>query len=119
MAFRYDLDPALIKAIIKVESDFNPSAVSPKGACGLMQLMPGTARELGVTSVFDPDQNIEGGVRHMRRLLDFLGGDLVLSLAAYNAGEIAVLRYGTIPPFEETERFVELVLEYYDRYKMQ
>ena len=114
-----NLDPALVKAIIRAESDFNPSAVSSRGACGLMQLMPETANDLGVLNVFDPDENIGGGTQHFRRLLDLFGEDIVLSLAAYNAGEFTVLRYGSIPPYEETENYIEKVLGFYEDYKIQ
>ena len=119
MSRKNNLDPDLVKAIIKAESDFNPSAVSSSGACGLMQLMPETARDLDVVNVFDPGQNIGGGTQHFRRLLDLFGEDIVLSLAAYNAGEFTVLRYGSVPPYEETENYIEKVLGYYDHYKME
>lgn len=109
----YRLDPALVKAVISVESDFNPLAVSRKGARGLMQLMPLTASELGVERIHDPWENIEGGARYLRERLDRLGGDLAMALAAYNAGEAAVLRHGGIPPYPETRRFVAEVLARY------
>ena len=108
---RYGIDFSLIKALIKVESDFNPKAVSRKGARGLMQLMPKTAQDLGVRDVFDPTQNVEGGARYLRDLLDLHGQDLSLALAAYNAGPTAVARYGGIPPYPETEDYVRKVLE--------
>lgn len=115
----YRLEPALIKAVISVESDFNPRAVSRKGARGLMQLMPLTASELGVERIQDPWENIEGGARYLRERLDRFGGDLALALAAYNAGEAAVLRHGGIPPYPETERFVAEVLARYRALKAE
>jgi len=115
----YRLEPALIKAVISVESDFNPRAVSRKGARGLMQLMPLTASELGVERIHDPWENIEGGARYLRERMDRFGGDLALALAAYNAGEAAVLQYGGIPPYPETERFVAEVLARYRAFKAE
>jgi Flp pilus assembly protein TadD len=115
----YRLDPALIKAVISVESDFNPRAVSPKGARGLMQLMPLTASELGVELIHDPWENIEGGARYLRERLDRFGGDLALALAAYNAGEGAVRRHGGIPPYPETRRFVAEVLARYRTFQAE
>ncbi|GAB4376552.1 MAG: hypothetical protein Kow0062_16980 [Acidobacteriota bacterium] len=109
------LDPALLAAVIEVESAFDPFAVSPKGAAGLMQLMPGTARELSVEDPFDAEENVAAGARWLRRLLERYDGDLDLALAAYNAGENAVARYGGVPPFPETQRYVELVRERYAR----
>ena len=114
---RHRLGYPLIKAVIRAESDFNPSLVSRAGACGLMQLMPETARDMGVTQVFDPEQNIEGGCRYLRILLDRFDGDLMLALAAYNAGSGSVLEYDGVPPFPETEQFIERVLEYEQLYK--
>lgn len=105
-AERYGVEEALIKAVIRVESGFNSKAVSPKGARGLMQLMPGTASMLGVRDSFDPRQNIDGGVRHLRGLIDRFGSDLNLALAAYNAGEQAVVKHGGIPPYRETRDYV-------------
>ncbi|HUG53603.1 MAG TPA: lytic transglycosylase domain-containing protein [Vicinamibacteria bacterium] len=109
-ARRHRLDPELVRAVIAVESGFRPQAVSPKGAQGLMQLMPATARALGVTDPFDPAQNVEGGTRHLKALVERYGGDLERALAAYNAGEGAVARHRGIPPFRETRDYVRKVL---------
>jgi hypothetical protein len=110
VAVRYDIPPILVAAIVEAESEFNPRAVSRRGARGLMQLMPGTASSLKVTDTFDPYENIEGGVRHLRRLMDRYRGNLPLVLAAYNAGEQAVLVYGGVPPYRETRRYVSRIL---------
>jgi len=118
-AFKYGLDPALVKAIIAVESDFDPYAVSVKGARGLMQLMPMTAYELGVVNSFDPEANIEGGVRYLRYLLDYFNWDIDLALAAYNAGIMSVTNYSGIPPYPETMRYVDKVKRFYRRYILQ
>jgi transglycosylase-like protein with SLT domain len=111
---RYGVPERLVQAVIRVESAFNPRAVSVKGAQGLMQLMPETASLLGVRNSFDPQQNIDGGVRHLRGLIERFGNDLPLALAAYNAGEKAVLAYRGIPPYQETRDYVTRVLYYYD-----
>jgi hypothetical protein len=110
-AARYGVSPRLVQSVIRVESAFNPLAVSRKGARGLMQLMPDTARALGVQDSFDPRQNIDGGVRHLRGLLDRYAGDLVRAVAAYNAGAGAVDQHGGIPPFPETQQYVQKVLQ--------
>jgi soluble lytic murein transglycosylase-like protein len=102
------VDEALVRAVVQAESGGNPNAVSPKGAMGLMQLMPQTARAMGVQNPFDPEQNLRGGVRLLRGLLDEFG-DVRLALAAYNAGGPAVRRYGGIPPYAETQKFVQRV----------
>jgi len=116
-ALRYDIDPALVKAIIMTESEYNPNAISIKGAKGLMQLMPVTARTLGVDDVFNPEQNIHAGVRHFKFLLKQLDGDIKLALAAYNAGLSHVRRYKGIPPFKDTIRYLKKVFRYYEFYK--
>jgi soluble lytic murein transglycosylase-like protein len=117
VARRYNVDPHLIKAIIRTESDFNHRAVSRQGAQGLMQLMPETARELRVFNPFNPKENIDGGTRYFRRLLDTFGGDVKLSLAAYNAGPGQVKQANGIPPIPETIRYVKKVLHQYRVYK--
>jgi soluble lytic murein transglycosylase len=113
----FGVDPALVKAIVKVESDFDPDAVSPAGARGLMQLMPETARFLGVRDIDDPEDNVEGGVRYLSRLLDRFESRLPLVVAAYNAGETAVIKYGAVPPYSETREFVRRVLHYHKIYR--
>jgi soluble lytic murein transglycosylase-like protein len=112
-AARHHVDANLVRSIIKVESNFNPRAVSRKGAMGLMQLMPSTARELNVTNPFDVDQNVEGGVRHFKGLLDNFNGDVSKSLAAYNAGAGAVTRHGGVPPYAETRDYVKKITKLY------
>jgi Transglycosylase SLT domain len=116
-ARRHGLDPELVMAVVSVESGFRPEAVSPKGARGLMQLMPRTAESLGVENAFDPAQNLEGGARHLGQLLTLYGGDLAKALAAYNAGEGAVDRHGGVPPYRETRAYVKKVLERYSEKK--
>ncbi len=107
---RYGIDPLLIYAQMHQESSFKLKALSHKGASGLMQLMPATARRLGVSNIYDPKQNIEGGVKYMRMLLDMFGGDVNLALAGYNAGEGAVMKYGyKIPPYNETREYVRRI----------
>lgn len=113
-AARQGLDEGLVHAVVAVESNYDPMALSPKGARGLMQLMPETARELGVTQPYDPEQNIRGGTRYLRRLIDQFGGDLDLALAAYNAGPGAVDRHRGVPPFRETREYVRKVRRLYD-----
>ena len=110
VAVRYDIPPILVAAIVEAESEFNPRAVSRRGARGLMQLMPGTASSLKVSDTFDPYENIEGGVRHLRQLMDRYHGNLPLVLAAYNAGEQAVTVYGGVPPYRETRRYISRIL---------
>ena len=110
---RYRVDPVLIRAVIQVESNFDPSSVSKKGARGLMQLMPGTAKRYGVTLIHDPEQNIQGGVHYLADLLEMFYDDLPRALAAYNAGESAVVRYKGIPPYEETSTYVTRALTVY------
>lgn len=110
---RYGVPDRLVTAVIRAESGFNPRAVSRKGAQGLMQLMPATASGLGVRNSFDPRENIHGGVRHLRGLIDRFPGNLPLAIAAYNAGERAVLAYGGIPPYPETQEYVGKVMRYY------
>jgi len=111
---RFGVDPSLVHAIVKVESDFNPYAISRKGAMGLMQLMPQTADTMNVRNTFSPDENVEGGVKYLRYLLDRYEGNISLSLAAYNAGETAVKKWGTIPPYKETQEYVRKVLQIYN-----
>lgn len=106
----YDLDPVLLAAVMRIESNFDPFAVSPKGACGLLQLIPATARRFGVGDVFDPAENVHGGARYLQWLMARYDGDTRLALAAYNAGENAVDRYGGIPPYRETQNYVRKVL---------
>jgi len=116
-AYRYGIRPSFVHAVIKAESNYDPRAVSHKGAVGLMQLMPQTARKFGVRNRFDPVENIDGGVRYLRHLLDQYA-DKDLALAAYNAGEGAVERYGGVPPYLETRLFVPRVLRYYARFRV-
>lgn len=114
---KYGVDSRLIKAIIRAESDFNPRALSKKGAKGLMQIMPENYRLLNIQNPYDPRQSIMGGARYFKELYQRYNGKLSLSLAAYNAGPTAVDRYKTIPPYQETEQYVERVLKFYYQYK--
>ena len=116
---QHQLHPALIRAVIKAESDFDPYAVSRAGAVGLMQLMPQTAVRLEVRDLYDPEDNIGGGTKYLRQLLDRFRGNLPLALAAYNAGEHVVDRYRTLPPITETREYVRKVLRYYRTFLMR
>lgn len=118
-AHRYEIDPALVKAIIMAESGYNPQAISKRGAKGLMQLMPKTAKALGVEDLFNPKQNIRGGVQYFKQLVNQFDGDIKLALAAYNAGSKKVRHYQGIPPFKTTRYYIEKVFKYYQRYKDQ
>lgn len=111
------LDEDFVKAVINQESGFNPNATSHCGAMGLMQLMPATAQGLGVTDAYNPEQNIQGGTKYLKGLMDRFGNDKSLALAAYNAGPNAVKKYGGIPPYAETQNYVKKVLSKYDTYK--
>jgi hypothetical protein len=112
-AQRHGIDPAIVLAVVAVESAFQPQAVSPKGAVGLMQLMPSTASSLGVENALDPEQNLDGGARYLGSLLTLYRGDLTRALAAYNAGPGAVARHGGVPPYRETRTYVRKVLDRY------
>jgi soluble lytic murein transglycosylase-like protein len=118
-AQKHGLDPALLKALIRQESDFDPNAKSPAGAAGLTQLMPGTAAALGVTNPLDPAQAIEGGAKYLAQQLKAFDGDVRKALAAYNAGPGAVQRYGGIPPYAETQNYVRSVMDFADEYRRQ
>jgi soluble lytic murein transglycosylase-like protein len=109
---KYSLDPALVKAVIHAESRFDPWAVSPRGAVGLMQLRRDTARELGIKDPFNPKLNIDGGVQYLRDLLDTFKGDKKLALAAYNAGPTQVYRHKGVPPFKDTKKYIKQVIRY-------
>jgi soluble lytic murein transglycosylase-like protein len=112
-AARHNVDPNLVRAVVKVESNFNPNALSRKGAMGLMQLMPSTARQLNVKNPFDPEQNVDAGVRHLKQLLESYGGDIKLTLAAYNAGAGAVARSSGVPRYAETQNYVRRITDLY------
>ncbi len=118
-AEKYGLDPALLKALIRQESNFDPNARSPAGASGLTQLMPGTAASLGVTNPLDPAQAIEGGAKYLAQQLEAFDGDVRKALAAYNAGPGAVQRYGGVPPYAETQNYVRAVMGFADEYRRQ
>lgn len=115
-ASEFGVDRSLVKAVIHAESGYNPNALSSKGAAGLMQLMPGTAQGLKVADSFNPEDNIRGGVRYLRFLLDTFKGDVTLALAAYNAGMGKVAKYGGVPPYQETRNYVSKVLNYQKSY---
>ena len=118
-ARRYSLDPALVKAIIFAESGYNPKATSKRGARGLMQLMPNTARALGVKNSYNPEENIAGGVKYFKRLVDKYDGNIKLALAAYNSGSRNVRKYQGVPPFKETRNYIRKVFKYYQLYKKE
>lgn len=109
----YNIPEKLINSVIKQESNFNPAALSTAGAAGLMQLMPGTAKYLGVTNILDPEQNVMGGAKYLRQMLDQFDNNLETAIAAYNAGPGAVKKHGGIPPYKETQNYVQKVLNYY------
>jgi soluble lytic murein transglycosylase-like protein len=115
VAAKYNVSPDVVAAVIEAESEFNPRAVSRRGARGLMQLMPKTAKTLGVDDPFDPRENIEAGVRHLRALMDRFGDNLPLVLAAYNAGEVAVIKHRGVPPYRETRAYVKRIMKKLDR----
>ncbi len=116
---KYKLDPHLVRAVIEAESNFDCYAVSYRGAKGLMQLMPGTAGDMQVGNAFNARQNIEGGCRYLRRMLNMFDEDIILAVAAYNAGPTKVKRYNKVPPYSETRNYVKTVLARYNHYKMQ
>jgi len=110
---KYKLDHKLVSAVVQVESQFNPNAISRTGAVGLMQLMPSTAMQLGVADPYDPSQNIEGGTKYLRYLVERFKGDVTLALAAYNSGPLNVEKYGSVPPFKETKRYIQKIYSIY------
>ncbi|HLG19019.1 MAG TPA: lytic transglycosylase domain-containing protein [Bdellovibrionota bacterium] len=114
---QYNVTPSLIEAVVKAESEYDPMAVSKKGARGLMQLMPTTAEQLGVFNPHDPKENLRGGIRYLKQLLEQFQGDVELAVAAYNAGPGAITKYGGVPPFPETVDYVKKVRKYYDRFQ--
>lgn len=118
-AKKYGVSPSLVKAVIQAESGYNPNAVSKKGASGLMQLMPSTAKSLKVANSFNPKDNVDGGVKYLRFLLDTFKGDVQLALAAYNAGLNKVAKYGGIPPYSETRNYVSRVISFMQNYQAQ
>ena len=118
-ASTHQVDPHLIKAIIMAESRYNPNAVSKRGARGLMQLMPITAKSLGVVDSFDPEDNINGGVMYFKKLLDRFDGNVEFALAAYNAGSRYVRKYGGVPPFRQTQTYIHKVIKYHRQYKQE
>ena len=118
MAPLYGLDPELVLEVVRAESNFNPKARSPKGALGLMQLIPATAKRFGVANPFEPAQNLRGGMAYLRWLLERFDGDLKLTLAGYNAGEHSVERYGGVPPYAETRSYVKTILGRYTKTAM-
>ncbi len=119
VAQRYKVEAALIHAVISAESAYDPRAVSPRGASGLMQLMPDTAGQYGVANIYDPRENVIAGTKHLRYLMKVFDNDIELALAAYNAGHNTVLKYGAIPPFPETRNYVPRVLGYYRKYRAE
>lgn len=118
-AAQYQIDPDLVRAIIFAESGYNPTAVSKKGAMGLMQLMPGTAKAMGVEDCFDPEHNIFGGVKYFKKLFIQFDGDVKLALAAYNAGSRRVREFNGVPPFKATKHYIQKVMKHYKKYKVQ
>ena len=118
IAGRYQLDPDFVASVVKAESGFHPGAISPKGAQGLMQLMPGTAAQLGVKNVFDPAANVDGGTKYLRTLLDKYKGDAAKALAAYNAGPQRVEQYGGVPPYRETLAYITRIINDFNRKKL-